>query len=720
MKSSNSWIKLLGIIALVVSLIITANVFLVTVYQYHIRSDTNLKPYTESANLKRVIKKANRGFVYDANKEIIAQDVKTYNIVCVLSNTRPSPKGKVNYVEDPVYTSRVLATLLEENEMKLYTLLTQDTYQTELGTKGRNLTKEKKEEIQSYNLPGVEFTESIQRSYPLNSFASYLIGYAQGDENGTPVGMMGIELYLNDVLMGTDGYREFQADKNGYVLPGMKEEEVSAINGNDVYLTIDRDLQETLELSFAQSAKENNATKAWGSVMEADTGKILAWGQSPSFNPNELVISDYNNYGSQYAYEAGSVIKVFTYAAAINEGNYNGEALVNSDPYCYVAKGTTPVRTYSDNPLGCINNARKKKWGYIGYDYGLIFSANTITSSLITEVITPEIFEQYMDDFGFFKKVETDGILEVEGTKNYTWPSDKLALSYGQGSSTTMLQMLRAFSAIFNDGMMVKPYYIESIKDNYDPNIVYYQGKTEELKQVITKETAKQVQSIMHRVVYDKEGTARFYQIPEVEILAKTGTSEIASQTGGYLDNQTITSVVVALPADDPKYIIYYAFESEYDVNTHLRSEAVQNILRKVAMMNNLTSEPSSPEGETVLDVIETYDMPDVVNHSLTYATDKLHDKSSNIVVLGQGSQVVDQYPKAKQSLVSNQRVFLITDLSDIRMPNMIGWTRKDVSEFWLISGMAFKIDGYGHVKSQSISEGSELNKDYLIEVYLE
>ena len=155
--------------------------------------------------------------------------------------------------------------------------LKQDVYQTELGLAGRNISKATMEEISALRLPGVEFTDSIQRVYPLGTFASNLIGFAQSDETGSTIGRMGAELYLENYLRGVDGSRTYQADKNGYILPGMKEEVVSAVNGSNVYLTLDQQIQESLEESFKLSDEIFGIYRAWGSVMEIRSGKILAW-----------------------------------------------------------------------------------------------------------------------------------------------------------------------------------------------------------------------------------------------------------------------------------------------------------------------------------------------------------------------------------------------------------------------------------------------------------
>lgn len=724
-KQSNFMIKFLFTLTLAFSLVISANVFLVSIMKVHLHSGTDLSVYASNSNIVSETQLSRRGYIYDKYGSIIAQDVQTYNIICILNKERISANGKVAYVDDPVTTAKVLAKELQMDEMTVYQYLTptDGRKQTELGTKGRNISKETKEKIQSYNLPGLEFTQSVRRTYPLGQFASYLIGFSQSDETGHTVGKMGLELFLDEELMGTDGSKKYQADKNGYILPGMKSEETPAINGNDVYLTLDQGIQETLESSFKQTMELFKPDRVWGAVMEIDTGKILAWGQYPGFDPNQLVIEEYTNYGSQMPYEAGSTMKAFTYAAAIDSGVYEPDTYVDSTTFCYGAKNRNPYRVSCNDTrkIGQIGNASDKNWGMIPYDMGLVYSSNVVTASILTNLLEPTVFEEYMDKFGFFKNVDTYGMSEVNGVKNYTWPADKLALTYGQGSTVTMLQILQAYSSIFSDGTMVKPYYIEQIRSSYDSQDILYQGQTEVIGNPIKSETAEKVQSLMYRTANSEEGTAKHYRIDETEIIAKTGTSQISGGSAGYQQGRTISSVMVALPADNPKYMVYYAFEAGYDRNAHFKTEPVKQLIQKVAQTYNITNNLTHiPENAETIVEIKTSTMPSLVNHSMDYSLQKLEVTGVEVVVLGNGSEVIEQSPSAGTSIVTNEKVFLLTDISTMLMPDMIGWSRKDVTNFWDISNVAVRINGYGTVVTQSIPAGASITKENEIDVTLQ
>ena len=731
-KKQTFTINLLYFLTLAAAVVVAANVFLVTLGQYHLWSGTDLGAYASSASTRTVTLQARRGSIYDRNGVVIAQDVQSYNIICYLDKSRLGIKNRPAYVDDLVKTSQVLAEVLGMDAVEVYQTLStkqiEGKYQTELGSKGRGLSKETKDLIESYDLNGVEFISTVSRQYPLGTFASYLIGYATANnEENLLTGKMGVELTLNDELTGVNGTKKYQADKSGYILPGMKSEVVEAVNGNDVILTLDQALQETLESAFEMTAELFDTERIWGSIMEIDTGKILAWGQSPGFDLNERVIDDYNNYGSQFGYEPGSTMKVFTYAAAIDSGAYDYTGLVDSSDYCYGQKGGVPYRVPcgSAGQIGRITNAgTNKHWGMVDYDHGLIYSSNTVTASVLSELISPSVYKEYLNKFGFFQKVETDGISEIEGKLTYNYPSEKLALTYGQGSTVTMLQMMQAYSAVFGDGNMVKPYFIDEIRSSYNSSEVLYKAETEITGTPISQETAEYLQSVLYRVINDEDGTGKHYRIDETELIGKTGTAQIASG-GSYSNSKTIASIMVALPANDPKYMIYYAFEGGYDRNAHYKTEPIKTVIRKVAQLYNLTDSLNvDTDGNKVQVEIRDEIMPELINHSVEYALNKCEDLGLNALVFGEGNEVIFQMPEGGKSVITGDRIFVLTDQNQITMPDMTGWSRSDVTAFWTLANKTVKLgivmDGYGVVVSQNIPAGTVIQDKAELSVKLE
>jgi len=716
-KKYRNEVRRILIVTLAAIMLIASNVFFVTIGKVHLRSGTDLSIYADSANTVTETSLALRGFIYDRNGQVIAQDNRTYDIVCVLSSARQSIEGQIAYVKDKEGTAKVLSEILKIDYDKIMGYFSQDIYQTELGIGGRRLSQATKELIESYHLPGIEFTDSIKRIYPNGQFASNLVGFAQQDDYGITTGQMGLELYLNSYLSGTNGSRTYQTDKDGYRLPGMKDEVVSAINGDDVYLTLDTSIQQTLEQSMSMTQNQFGADNVWGGVMEIKTGKILAWGQSNSFDPNTREISDYTNTGAQIPYEPGSTLKTFTWAAAINEGKYNGTELTNGNSYCYGTDSqNNPIRATADNSLGCVYNADRYQYGSVDFDTGLVYSLNSVAGTIQNEVITPDINLEYLRKFGFFNDVDTDGLPEATGTLNFTYPSDKLSLSFGQGSTVTMLQLMQAYSAVFSDGTMVKPYFVDSIRDGYDNSKYIYKANKTVVGHPITSDTAKQLQSILYRVVNDEKGTGRGYRIPECTIMGKTGTTELAVG-GSYQSGKYIYSFMGALPADNPQILVYYAIQIDSSVPVNQQPQV--NLLRRIAMQYGFAQQVATTQ-ETTAETVSVYEMPSLINHSLSHVQNVMYSYGTDIYNLGDGSTVIRQYPQVGQSVTTGQKVFLVTNANTIYIPNMIGWSRQDVAGFWQATGLDVNISGdeTSVVTSQDIPAGSYIEKGTAISIH--
>ena len=718
-KDRRGLLKLLIGAMIIVSFVMVINVIFVSVFKLHVRSMTSLDEYVTSVNYIREDIYASRGNIYDANGITIAQDKNTYSIICYMSKSRYNADGSPAHVEDIDYTANVLANLLGGDAKEIAAILesAEGKYQTEIGTVGRQIDEKVKEAIEEYELPGVDFVASSKRYYPLGDIMSpYLVGFAQ-DDAGKLVGKMGVEQYLNDELSGIDGYRVYQADEDGYVLPGMTEEIKEPQDGYDVYLTLDNVIQEALETALEKTMEERNASRAWGAVVEIDSGKILAWGQSPSYDPNKLDIEEYNNFGSQTMFEPGSVFKSFAYAAAMEEGVYDGTVGVDSGNFCFVSNGTDPVRTYSDDNYGCLTNSEDKVYGWVEYDYGLIMSLNTVTASIVTDLISPDKYLEYLYDFGFFQRVDTDGIRENVGSINFSQPVEKLTATYGAGLTVNMLELLQAYTAIFGNGEMIKPYFIERIVNN-DTGSIIYEGQRGVVSTPISEDTAKSMQDLLRRVVTDEAGTAKHYEVEGLDVMAKTGTQQILDESGIYIDgSDVLSSVILAFPYDDPQYMIYYAFESAYDRNNHYYTGPITELIERVGLLGGLTDEMNTNE-EEVSNMIVKEEMPNLKGQTLEEAKERLdgHD----VVVLGDGSTILDQYPKEGSTIYSNHKIYLLTSTSSFTMPDLTGWSRKEVTELWSITGVPFTLDGYGVVTSQSIAPGEVVSKDDVIMVTLE
>jgi penicillin-binding protein 2B len=711
---SNRMLLGLSVFFVLVFLVISTNVFVVSIAGHHIHSSKDIK--AESANIHIATKSllSQRGNILDINGNVIVHDVISYTLIAYLDSERMVGKSP-RYVVDKESTAQALSDILGLPASTIMTNLNRTAKQTEFGTKGRNLTLAQKTAIEALGLPGLDFIKTVTRNYPMKVFASHLIGFAQYDaDKNSLVGKMGIESIFNELLSGENGYEKYRVDKNGYRMLDGNLEEAAAINGTSIVLTIDKGIQESLEMAFDMTIKTHDAELVWGSVMEIATGRILAWGHAPSFDPNNINIENYSNVGMQYAYEPGSTMKTFTYAAAMDIGKYVGTDTFDSNFFRMGIDKGLPIRT--DEPkktFAIINNYMKRTYGRVDFDFAYLLSLNTGIAELLTTVLPPSTYEEYLDKFGFFKPVNTDVYPEVSGVKNFRYPLEMITTGFGQGSSVTMLQMLQAYSAIFSDGTMVKPYFVEKIFDENTSEIIY-QAQPTIVGKPIKESTARQMQALMDRTINDG-GTSRNYQIPEVRTMGKTGTSQVAID-GEYSKDKNIYSAMTALPAENPKYMVYYAFLAPTSTKAHQETAAVQHIFRRLSLTYGIYSDNNGPT-ETA-PIIELQ-LPNFINRSVLSFLASNAQLELPVTIIGNGERVINQYPEANDTILNTQRLFILTDGNEITMPDMMGWSRKDVTTFWLLSNKAVIIEGSGLVSSQSIAPGEILTDQSELSVVL-
>ena len=203
--------------------------------------------------------------------------------------------------------------------------------------------------------------------------------------------------------------------------------------------------------------------------------------------------------------------------------------------------------------------------------------------------------------------------------------------------------------------------------------------------------------------------------------MGKTGTAEVAGNDGKYEAGRNIASVMLAMPADDPKVLVYYAFDAAYTVQMATYTEPQKSLLRKIAQVYGFSGDSSSVTAVTTdqnkdVELVETQ-MPSLLNHTVDYSVKQLDGSNTQLTVLGGGRNVIDQYPKTSDTLTTGDRVFLLTDTSSFEMPDLTGWTRKDVAALWSITGFGFELSGEGVVTSQSVPAGTVVTKGTVIQV---
>ena len=728
MKKSNRTIGVIFFAFVCVFIVLCLNVVCVSVLGVHVNSGENISNYSTGVNIYKKTLSARRGYIYDRNKEIIAQDSSTYNIYAIIAERLNNDKTPA-YVVDYEATAEAVAPYLNMTTEEFLSYLTANpkAYQVEFGSRGRNLSQATRDEIAALNMPGIEFLENSGRVYPNGTFASHLIGFAQFDAaSNSIVGKTGIESQYNKYLSGTDGYLEYQGTSDGLQLIGTDAKIVNAENGYDIYLTLDASIQKYLENGLYETLQTFEAEAAWGVIMEVKTGKILGYAGYPSYDLNKKDIVSYMDANLGNAFEPGSTMKPFLIAAAMDTGIYDGEETLRSGLYHVGMVNGEFVRLSSKGQRGYIGTIQDfnsgKGWGEITINEGLIRSSNTAMVHLFIEEHMASTYRDYLTKFGFFKPVDFDVAGSISGNINYTYGMEKITSTFGQGLTVNTLQLLQAYTALFNDGTMVKPYVIDTIRDSYDDSIIY-QGETTVLGQPITEQTADSLMQLLTEVIENNEyGSGRFYKIPEVQMAGKTGTAEIAGGSGSYLEEkgQNLYSIMAAAPANDPEVMIFYAVKEPKVSTVHTSTTIFKQIFRSTIMYLNISDEEEVEENTVIEAIFEEHKLDNYANKDVDEVVNELTEKGFKTLVVGNGSDVVSQYPLASTKAFTSQTVFLYTGGDTVLMPDMKGWSRKDVLSFWSFTDIPVQSVGDGYVVEQNIEAGESIGENDTIYVVFE
>ena len=656
----------------------------------------NLKEFSSSHTLKRESIKAKRGNIYDANGDILAQNVYSYELIAYLEPSR----GEGYYVKDKEYTAEQLSTIIDLDKDKILSLLNstrsngEPLYQTSFGTPGRGLTEITKDKIKALNLPGIDFIETQKRYYPKGDYLSYTLGYAKQDSNGNITGEMGIEALYNKELTGTDGFREYQKDLKGYKIANTPEIVQEAVDGNDVYLTIDSNVQFFIEQALEDAEAKYTFDELNIVVAEAKTGKILGISSTTGFDPNLRNVSTYLDPNLSVSFEPGSTMKTFTYMAALESGKYDGNTTFKSGTY-----------TTKDGTV--IGDSNRSGWGVISFDRGFALSSNVGICNIITSYLSGKELKDYFKKLGFGSttevlQIEIDGKnvgetnKETAGRLPFKYETEILNAGFGQGIMVTSFQNIKALTSIANDGILLQPYLVDKVVDSTGK--VLGENTRTELGRVASKETTDKIKNLMETVV--TEGTGSNYNMPGYNVIAKTGTAQIASTNGkGYLKGESdyIKGFAGMFPKDDPEIIIYANAKRPYKGSVKPLTEVIKSVITNVSKYYNIYDEVEESIKSTSFKLGKYY------SKDVNSVKEELEKNGINAVVIGDGDTIVDQYPKAGIVTASTNKVFLLTNYKTVSIPNFKGWSKKDVDTYLKLAKIPYTETGYGYLVEQSL-----------------
>ena len=659
--------------------------------------DINIQELASKRTTKETILKANRGTIFDNSGEVLAEDVASYTLIAYLDPKRTTDEKNPQHVVDKENTALVLSAILKMDYNTILGYLNKEgVYQTEFGVKGKGLTELEKDTILATKLPGIDFLETTKRYYPYGKFLSYLIGYAKQDENGNMVGELGIEKYYNQELTGVDGKTVYQKDLRGYKIAGTKEMTEEKIDGSDIYLTIDNNVQFFLEEALNNVTSKYEFDEIDIVVSKAKTGEILGYATTPSFDPNIRDIKNYLDSNSSVAFEPGSTMKIYTYMASLEAGVYKGSDTYQSGSF------TTKDKTI-------ISDWNKVGWGRISFDQGFIYSSNTAVVNIMDKYLQATDLKSYLNKLGFGQKTNIGLYNETSGKIEFKYETEVFNAAFGQGITTTPIQHIQALTSIANNGELLRPYVIKKIV-NGDNSVT--ENKRTSLGKVASEQTIEYMKNLMWHTINDNDGAGHYYYIDGFDLIGKTGTAQIASTNGkGYLtgDRDIIRSVALMFPKDDPEIIIYAAAKRPNSIQA--LAEPVKEIVKNISKYYNIYQEATKSNGTT-------YQLNNFINQSIKEVKEILNKEKINTIILGDGNKIINQYP-INTTITTFDKVFFVTNSNNLVIPDLTGYSKNDLEVVLTLLKIPYTIKGHGYVINQSILPGTKIDSNMQIEITL-
>ena len=675
---------------------------------------------------------AKRGTIYDRNGTPIAEDATSYNIYAIIDKEYKSANGKILYVEESQYSkvAEVFHKYLDMDESYVKEQLSQPNLkQVSFGVKGNGITYANmmsiKKDLEVAKVQGIDFTTSPNRSYPNGKFASSFIGLAQLHENEdgskSLIGTSGVESSLNSLLAGTDGIITYEKDRLGNIVPGTEQVTRQTVNGKDVYTTLSSPLQSFMESQMDAFQEKVKGKYMNATLVSAKTGEILATTQRPTFDANtkEGLTDDFvwRNILYQSNYEPGSTMKVMTLAAAIDNKTFSGGEYFNSSEL-KIADAT--IRDWDVNDglsAGSI----------MTYSQGFAHSSN-VGMTLLQQKMGDATWLEYLNRFKFGVPTrfgmpdEYAGQLPADNVVN-------IAMSaFGQGISVTQTQMLRAFTAIANDGVMLEPKFISAL---YDPNDqTVRKSQREVVGNPVSKEAASLTRENMilvgtdpiYGTMYNRNDHKPVITVPGQNVSVKSGTAQIADeQNGGYLVGKTnyIFSVVTMHPSENPDFILYVTVQQPQHFASVQLGEFSNPILERASAMKESLNLQSTAKNLDQVTTTTSYSMPATKDYSPGDMAEELRRNLVQPVVIGSGTKIKESSVSEGTNLDANEQILLLTDKVE-EMPDLYGWSKKNVETFAKWLNIEVEFEGSGQtVKKQSVRANTALKDLQKIKITL-
>lgn len=507
------------IVFLLVFLIVGGRAFQLQVFQ-----GDWLMRQGQRQQLKEWIVLPKRGALYDRGNEPLALSLESQSVY-----VRP------HRLQNPGEASLTLARILKVGPAEVAQKLAANKPFVWLK---RQVSPVEAEQIQALRIDGIGMYVEPTRYYPQGGLAGHLLGFVNRDSEG----LEGIELQYNDYIRGAAGSSVSERDALGRRVLVEGVERLQVPPGSDVHLTIDSSIQHLAEKELEATIQKYRAKAGVAIVVDPATGEVLALANYPTFDPNKASqqsADQRRNRAVTDSFEPGSTFKTILAAAALEEGVVGKDDLF----YCEMGKYLYAGRVIHDT----------HPQGWLPFSKILQVSSN-IGFTKVAEKLKKDRYFKYIDKFGFGRVTGLDVPGEVPGLlrKPEHWSAVDLAThAFGQGVSTTPMQMIMAYAAIANGGILMRPYVTRKVVSPQGEILVENQPRI--VRRVVSEKTAKLLASLLRNVTTEG-GTGVAAKVDGFDVAGKTGTAQKAEH-GVYSAKKRVSSFIGFVPADNPRLV---------------------------------------------------------------------------------------------------------------------------------------------------------------------
>ncbi len=632
LKNIDKRIKIFTLFLFLAFFLIIFKVFYVQIFDYK-----KLSTLAKDLWSRDLPVEANRGRILDRNGVVLADNIKTKSLVFF-----------PNQIEDKKSAAKSLAEILNVSYEEMYKHVNKKTSIERVHPEGRRLDYETAEKISNLKLQGVYLVKESKRNYPYKTLLSHVLGYVGIDNQG----LSGLELQYDKYLTGESGAIKYFSDAKGNKLD-LADVYLEPQDGMDIQLTIDINIQKSIERELDNVVDMFSPDMALALVMNPNTGEIYGMSSRPNFDPN-----NYQDYSTEElsrnlpiwaTYEPGSTQKIITTAAAVEE------KVVNLDKDHFYDGGKVKVDT-----------AVIKCWKAGGHGAQTFMEVlqNSCNPGFVKmgQLLGKKRLFSYLDKFGFGEQTGIDLSGESNGI---IFPLERVGnielatTAFGQGISVTPIQQVTAVSAVVNGGNLYTPYIVKNILEKESGNVIEQKEK-HLVRKVISKETSNIMRRALENVVALGGGRSAF--IDGYRIGGKTGTAQKV-ENGQYLVNNYIMSFMSVVPANDPEAVFYLAIDNPKNtamLSSYTTTPIARRILLDIIDALGIEKQENQIEKELEWADIPIYEVPNVIGMKKEEAEKALINFT--IEYEGEGEKIVGQSPEAGNRIEEKSIVRLLLE----------------------------------------------------------